>query len=373
MGTMGVAPRARGGAASRAADASPVSKRTPLGGPASEPARGAGRGRSARYHGAVSPSDPASGAKRTGLVHHPDCLVHRAGLGHQERPERVTAVLERLGECGLLSQLDTLEPTPLDGASIEAVHDPAYVELVVRADELGGAQLDPDTRAGRGSDRAARLAAGGVVQAVDRVMAGEWRNAFVACRPPGHHAERDRAMGFCLYNHAAIAAAHLRREHGLGRVCILDWDVHHGNGTQHLFEDDASVFYASLHQYPHYPGTGAADERGRGAGEGATLNVPMGAGTGDREWLDALEGTVLARLEDFAPEFVLVSAGFDAHRRDPLGGCELSEEGYRRMTRRVLELAERTAAGRVVSVLEGGYDLEALAASAEAHVGELAR
>ena len=251
------------------------------------------------------------------------------------------------------------------------MHNPAYVDLVVQASGTDGAQLDPDTRAGSGSDRAARLTAGGVVQSVDRVMSGQWHNAFVASRPPGHHAERAAAMGFCLYNHAAIAAAYLRQHHGLERVAIVDWDVHHGNGTQHLFEADASVFYASLHQFPHYPGTGAAAERGTGSGEGATLNCPMPASSGTSEWMDAFEAQVLPALESFRPDFIIVSAGFDAHRDDPLGGCLLDEDTYRQLTSRILELAQHTASGRVVSLLEGGYHLDALARSAAAHLEEL--
>ena len=178
-------------------------------------------------------------------------------------------------------------------------------------------------------------------------------------------------MGFCLINHVAVAARFLRDAGHLERVAILDWDVHHGNGTQHLFERDPTVFYASLHQYPHYPGTGAADERGLGPGEGATLNCPMDAGSGDAEWLEALEQRVLPALEAFRPQFLLVSAGFDAHAADPLSGTRLSEEGYRRMTVAVADLAQRTAAGRLVSLLEGGYHLDALARSVEAHVAEL--
>ena len=202
------------------------------------------------------------------------------------------------------------------------------------------------------------------------MQAGEWQNAFCAVRPPGHHAERERAMGFCLFNNVALAAAALRAS-GVERVAILDWDVHHGNGTQHLFERDPSIFYASLHQWPLYPGTGAAHERGVGAGEGATLNCPQPPGSGDAEWLDTLESRVLPELERFRPGFVLVSAGFDAHRLDPLSGTCLSEDGYRRMSARMLELARAHAGGRLVSVLEGGYHLSALAACVETHLGEL--
>ncbi len=308
---------------------------------------------------------------QTGFVYHADCLGHSAGIGHPEQPRRLSAVRDRLIDSALWQDLAVHEPSEAPAEWIEAVHSPALVQSLARAEASGGVQLDPDTRAGSGSDRAARLATGGLLEATDRVLRGEWRNAFVAARPPGHHAERDRAMGFCLYNHAAIAATYLRKAHALERVCILDWDVHHGNGTQHIFDEDPCVFYASLHQYPFYPGTGAASERGRGAGEGATLNRPMVAGTGDSEWMGALEREVLPRLEAFAPEFVLVSAGFDGHRFDPLGGCNLSVDGYRALTRLALELAGRCAHGRVVSLLEGGYDLDALGACVHAHVEEL--
>ena len=202
-------------------------------------------------------------------------------------------------------------------------------------------------------------------------MTESWNNAFVACRPPGHHAERDRAMGFCLYNHVAIAAEHLRRSHGLERVAILDWDVHHGNGTQHIFEKDPNVFYASLHQFPHYPGTGAASERGLADGEGATLNCPMDSGSGDSQWMASFESQIRPELEAFRPDFLLISAGFDAHRDDPLASCELTSAGFRELTRAALALAETSAKGRLVSLLEGGYDLTALADSALAHLEEL--
>ncbi len=205
---------------------------------------------------------------------------------------------------------------------------------------------------------------------VDRLLAGEDDTAFCALRPAGHHAEREQPMGFCLFNNVAVAAAHLRAR-GVPRVAIVDWDVHHGNGTQHAFESDPTVFYASLHQWPWYPGTGAESERGVSAGVGTTLNCPLAAGTGDREWLGALETKVIPAIEAFDPGFVLVSAGFDAHERDPLSHTLVTTDGFRRMAQLVKALAESRCGGRLVALLEGGYDLDALADSAEACVGTM--
>jgi acetoin utilization deacetylase AcuC-like enzyme len=218
------------------------------------------------------------------------------------------------------------------------------------------------------------LAAGGVVNAADAVARGEAGRAFCAVRPPGHHAERSNAMGFCFFNNVAIAAEYLRHQHGIERIAILDWDVHHGNGTQHYFEADPNVFFCSIHQHPDtlYPGTGYAEERGTGAGMGATLNVPMAPGSGDEEYRRAFETTILPALDRFRPEFLLISAGFDAHRADPLGHIKLSTEMFGWMTLHAMELARRHCGGRIVSVLEGGYDLTALADSVQAHLEVLA-
>ncbi len=307
---------------------------------------------------------------QTGFVYHPACVGHDTGRAHPETPQRLRAARARLDASGLARELDELLPRPATRAELERVHDAAHLDAVEARCARGPCALDGDTRVGQASWEAARLAAGGVLEAVERVESGVWRNAFVAVRPPGHHAERARAMGFCLVNNVAVAAAALRAR-GRERVAIVDWDVHHGNGTQHLFERDPSVFYASLHQWPLYPGTGAAHERGLGAGLGATLNCPMEAGSGDADWIGTLETDVLPALEAFDPDFLLVSAGFDAHARDPLAGVRLSEEGFRTMTRRMVELAAERCGGRLVSVLEGGYDLEALAACVHVHVEEL--
>jgi acetoin utilization deacetylase AcuC-like enzyme len=306
----------------------------------------------------------------TGFVSHPLCLEHDPGRGHPERSDRLRAIEARLAASGLAQELERLEARAASLVELEHVHASAHIERVRALCARGGGRLDGDTGAAPASFEAARRAAGGVLEASERVLCGTWSNAFVAVRPPGHHAEHDAAMGFCLFNNVALAAANLRAN-GLARVAILDWDVHHGNGTQHLFERDPSVYYASLHEWPLYPGTGAADERGLGPGEGTTRNCPLPGGSGEREWLGALEREILPELAAFAPEFVLVSAGFDAHRLDPLAATNLTEHTFAEMSRRVLELAAEHADGQLVSVLEGGYHLEALAASAEAHLATL--
>ncbi|MFQ5670637.1 MAG: histone deacetylase [Acidobacteriota bacterium] len=309
---------------------------------------------------------------RTGFVFHPLYTDHLTGLEHPEKPERVLTIVRRLRSAGLLDDLDRLEPEPVETCWLEAVHDAEYIRRVQKACQGGRPIMDSsDTAISAGSYHAARLAAGGGLAAADRVMDGTWSNAFVACRPPGHHAESSLAMGFCLFNNAAVTAAYLRRRHGVKRVAIVDWDVHHGNGTQHLFEEDPSVYYISLHQWPLYPGTGRVDERGRGKGRGATLNCPMDPGDGDDAYLSTFESAVLPELERFSPGVVILSAGFDAHAADPLSATQVTAAGFRRMSRLVIGLAGATSRGRIVSLLEGGYDLEALAGSVQAHVEEL--
>ena len=308
----------------------------------------------------------------TGFLYNERYLDHGTGPNHPEHAGRLNAIMNRLETSGLIGELDRATPGAAPLAAIEAVHDATYVrELERTCRDRPGLLGDINTVASVDSYEVARLAAGGALEAVDGVMSGRWRNAFLAARPPGHHAERGVAMGFCLFNNVAVAAEHLRAAHGLERIAIVDWDVHHGNGTQHLFESDPGVLYASLHQFPHYPGTGAADERGVGAGLGTTLNLPMEAGSGDSEWLRELEGPVVRALEDFDPQFLLVSAGFDAHSDDPLANTRVSVAGFRRMSEVLLDVARRRCEGRLVSMLEGGYDLAALAASVETHVEAL--
>ena len=302
------------------------------------------------------------------LVFHDDCLKHDNGPGHPERPDRLLAIRRRLAERGLLDRLLLLQPdeAPLD--SLALVHDRAYIEAIRRACERAPVRLDPDTGVSPGSWRAALLSAGGALMACDAVLAGKARSAFVCTRPPGHHAEAGRAMGFCLFNNIAVAARHLQRAHGLGRILIVDWDVHHGNGTQHMFESDPTVFYFSTHQFPFYPGTGSARETGSGRGAGFTLNYPMPAGSGDAEYIEVFQSVLCPEIDRVQPEAILISAGFDAHRDDPLAGMSLTEKGYAALTSILREAAGRHCDGRIISLLEGGYDLQALAASVEAHL-----
>jgi acetoin utilization deacetylase AcuC-like enzyme len=305
---------------------------------------------------------------RTGLVYHPDYLRHSAGPDHPERPERLEAIMSHLEECGLLAELVRIEPIEAEVEWIESVHSHEHVERIRRTAESTVAFLDPDTGMSVESYQVARLAVGGVLSAIDAVMDGRITNAFAAIRPPGHHADRNRASGFCLFNNVAIGAEYLLRHYGLRRVLILDWDVHHGNGTQAIFYDSPSVLYVSIHQYPHYPGTGGLRERGVGKGLGFTINIPLAAGSGGQEYFEAFESIVRPAVVRFRPEFVLVSAGFDAHRDDPLAGMEMTEGGYRGMTQFVKTIADHACEGRIVSALEGGYHLSSLARSVESHL-----
>jgi acetoin utilization deacetylase AcuC-like enzyme len=292
----------------------------------------------------------------------PRCLGHRAP-GYPERPERLAGVLGALRERGFEVVETGESPERADDAreAVVAVHDPSYVDRFGRAVARGDALIDSaDNPLVADTGAAAWGAVTAVLAAADWVAEAPGRRAFAAVRPPGHHAERALAMGFCYFNNAAVAAERLRRRHGADRVAVFDFDVHHGNGTQHLFEERADVFYASAHQVPFYPGTGAAGEVGRGAGRGATLNVPLPAGTGDDGYAAAIEGTVFPALRAFAPDFLVVSAGFDAWRHDPLGGMAVTREGFAHWGRLLSELAAELCEGRLLGVLEGGYDLAAL-------------
>lgn len=299
------------------------------------------------------------------LLSHRACLDHLTPAGHPERPDRLRAI-ERALE-GEEFQLLAREEAPQAVASaILRCHPASYLEAIEDASPREGlVRLDADTAMSPGTYEAALRAAGGAVRAVDAVLSGSATNAFVATRPPGHHAEKATPMGFCLFNNAAIAARHAQAEHGADRVAIVDFDVHHGNGTQDIFWDDKTVMYCSTHQMPLYPGTGAASERGA---HGSIVNAPLAAGSGGGEFREAMETVVLPRLREFRPDLIIVSAGFDAHMRDPLAGLNLVEADYAWVTQKLLEAADASAGRRLVSVLEGGYDLQGLAASTAAHV-----
>ena len=297
------------------------------------------------------------------------CLAHRAPRGYPERPDRLSGILDLLRQRGF--PVDDGGPREDEAviAAITAIHDPEYVERFRRAVLRGDSLLDSaDNPLSDDTWTAALAAVSATLRAADHAARG--KPAFAAVRPPGHHAERALAMGFCFFNNVAVAAEHLRRQ-GASRVAIFDFDVHHGNGTQHLFESRADVFYASTHQYPFYPGTGAASEAGTGAGVGFTLNVPLPAGTGDAGYAAAIDGKVLPALRQFAPDVLLLSAGFDAWQGDPLGGMAVTEAGFARWGEELRALAEEVCGGRLLAVLEGGYDLVNLARLVAVHLDGL--
>jgi len=304
------------------------------------------------------------------LLSHPACLDHLNPMGHPERPDRIRAI-ERALEQEKFQGL-AREQAPM--ASLEMIalaHPMDYVEQVREAaPKEGMVRLDADTTMSPGTFEAVMRAAGGAVQAVDEVMTGKVANAFVATRPPGHHAETATPMGFCLFNNAAIAARHAQKQHGAERVAIVDFDVHHGNGSQDIFWNDATVMYCSTHQMPLYPGTGAMSERGS---KNTIVNAPLSPGDGGDEFRDAMATVILPRLDGFAPDLIIISAGFDAHMRDPLANLNFLEPDYTWVTQKLMEVADHRAKGRVVSLLEGGYDLEGLSRSVAAHVTALMR
>ena len=309
--------------------------------------------------------------RRTGYVYDPRYLLHDPGAWHPERPDRLKAIHRALESGDLLELLVRLEPDYAPLEWVERLHNSDYIKRFRAACDRGGQIfMVQDCGICKESYQIALLAVGGVLLAVEAVMDGRVDNAFCAVRPPGHHAEHNRAMGFCFFNNVALGAVYALEHFGLERVAIIDWDVHHGNGTQHLFEEDPRVFYVSLHEDPQhcYPGTGYRREEGKGAGQGFNLNLPMPPHSDDSDYLTALKKEALPRLQAFAPEFVFISAGFDAHANDPLAHMNLTHEGYREMGRLLLDLAQETAGGRLVTVLEGGYNLEVLEECAEDHL-----
>jgi len=305
------------------------------------------------------------------LIYDPAFLKHNTGV-HPENSLRLEAILRAIKEDETLSgKLVPVTPKPASEEDIERVHRPEMFQEIRRLCEEGAHFIDADTHISRDSFEVARLAAGAAIAGVDAAMKADGNRALGLVRPPGHHATINHAMGFCLFNNAAVAARYAQVKHGVERVLIIDWDVHHGNGTQDIFWTDPTVFYFSTHQYPYYPGTGAANERGGGKGEGFTLNIPLRAGTPARDHVRAFNDALGEIERKFPPDLVIISAGFDSKRGDPLGGLMLEDGDFSEMTKRVLAIAEKHGAGRVVALLEGGYNLSLLGGSVRSHVSAM--
>jgi acetoin utilization deacetylase AcuC-like enzyme len=306
---------------------------------------------------------------KTGFVFDPIYLEHRLdGNHHPECPERLQAIIDAVDTSPLKRELILLKAFAAEERWIEAVHPGSHIKSIRKASERAPVFIDADTYVHRNSFEAARTACGGVMAGVDAAISGMCDNAFCAVRPPGHHAESHRAMGFCLFNNIAVGARYAQRKYGLQKIFIIDWDVHHGNGTQEIFLNDPSVFYFSIHQFPLYPGTGRHDEIGVGEGRGFTYNAPLSAGCGDPEYQKVFDNDLQTLVDQFKPELIMISAGFDAHAGDPLAGMNVTTGGFAELTRSVKRFAKSYCKNRIVSVLEGGYDLRALAESVFAHL-----
>jgi acetoin utilization deacetylase AcuC-like enzyme len=300
---------------------------------------------------------------KAGLIYSEKMLGHKAPQFHPECGERLTAIISALKNCDLWDKLINISPRKADFEDIALVHDKSYIE---RVKKTGAGYLDPDTYMSNNSLEAALYAAGSAIEAINKIKDGEIERAFCAVRPPGHHAEADRAMGFCIFNNISVGARYAQKN-GYSKVFIIDFDVHHGNGTQHIFEEDDTVFYFSTHQYPHYPGTGAESERGRGKGEGYTYNVTMRAGSGDKDYLHVYHDILPGLIRNFNPDIVLVSAGYDIRQEDPLSAIHISDEGISSIVHNILTSTDKP----VIFTLEGGYDLDALAESVKLTIEEM--
>jgi acetoin utilization deacetylase AcuC-like enzyme len=307
----------------------------------------------------------------TGVVWDPIYLEHVTDEGHPDHPRRLRRLYDCLQAPQTSGYFSTLLPEPASDQEILLVHSQAYLKQVKETVGKGEAALSADTLTCDRSFHVAAMAAGGVIKAIDRVLDGVSSNALVLCRPPGHHAEQTRAMGFCIFNNVAIGAMAARKKMGLARVMVVDWDLHHGNGTQHIFERDPSVFFFSTHQFPHYPGTGHLTETGLGPGEGTTMNVPLMKGCGDGEFIAIYQRLLMPVARAFKPELILVSAGLDIHAADPLGAMNVTPNGFAGLTRLMLDLAGEICNGRVVFCLEGGYDADAMTSGVLAMIDEL--
>jgi acetoin utilization deacetylase AcuC-like enzyme len=304
------------------------------------------------------------------VVIDPAYLKHLPGDSHPERPERIQVLLD-LANALDREKFNLLAPRAATRAELEGIHEPEHVRLVESTSSRNHYALDGDTITCRDSFAVSVLAAGGFLRLLDSMAAKESSSGFALVRPPGHHASFRRAMGFCLFNTIAIGAAYLKKQYGAKRILIVDWDVHHGNGTQDCFYDDPSVLFISTHQYPFYPGTGAINEVGAGPGEGYTINIPLPAGCSDQEYMEVFQHIVVPAAENFQPEWILVSAGFDPHQRDPLGGMRVTEEGFAGMAGALSSVAKRFSEARIALTLEGGYDLAGLRNSAAAVLSAL--
>lgn len=299
--------------------------------------------------------------RRTGFISHPLCKLHVQSDDHPECPERLNSIDAELKKRKLLDYLEILQPSECHSVDLERIHSKSYIKKVEQICDSGGGWLDNgDTRACSISNDAARMAASASLLAADAVMKGQLNNAFCAIRPPGHHALASNAMGFCIFNNVAVVASYLKSKFGLDRILILDFDVHHGNGTQDIFYEDPQVFFFSTHQHPFYPGTGAAHEIGAGMGEGYTLNVPLPAYSTGAKILTAIEGSLYSAMQCYKPQFILLSSGFDAHMLDPVGGMQVSGSEFRQINQAILKIADEFCEGRMISLLEGGYNTEIL-------------